>query len=160
MKRDQVREIGLFFLLGFMDEKVALAAASRCVARVKATQDSAGNRLANQVANKVSPVELIKICRDVWKSFRKQIPRNQPLTTPTDSWVLPPHLDIAIWARYQKDAADEDVMALLFSLVLGVSDLDLAEGFQTSVGTIRYRLGKGVRQLGLVVRAQRPEAVT
>lgn len=152
MKRDQVREIGLFFLLGFMDEKVALAAASRCVAKVKAAQDSA--------ANQVSTVELVKICRDAWKTFRKQIPRNQPLTTPTDSWVLPSDLDITIWARYQKDAADEDVMALLFSLVLGVSDQDLADGFQTSVGTIRYRLGKGVRQLGLVVRAQRPGVTT
>jgi hypothetical protein len=152
MKRDQVREIGLFFLMGFMDEKVALAAASRCVAKVKASQDSASTQL--------EAVEMIKICRDAWKTFRKQIPRNQPLTTPADSWVVPEDLDISIWARYQKDAADEDVMALLFSLVLGVSDQDLAEGFQTSVGTIRYRLGKGVRQLGLVVRTQPSRATT
>jgi hypothetical protein len=152
MKRDQVREIGLFFLMGFMDEKVALAAASRCVAKVKASQDSASTQL--------EAVEMIKICRDAWKTFRKQIPRNQPLTTPADSWVVPEDLDISIWARYQKDAADEDVMALLFSLVLGVSDQDLAEGFQTSVGTVRYRLGKGVRQLGLVVRTQPSRATT
>ena len=138
--------------MGFMDEKVALAAASRCVAKVKASQDSASTQL--------EAVEMIKICRDAWKTFRKQIPRNQPLTTPADSWVVPEDLDISIWARYQKDAADEDVMALLFSLVLGVSDQDLAEGFQTSVGTIRYRLGKGVRQLGLVVRTQPSRATT
>jgi len=152
MKRDQVREIGLFFLLGFMDEKVALAAASRCVAKVKVAQESSGLSFET--------VELIKVCREAWKTFRKQIPRNQPLTTPTDSWVLPPGLDISIWTRYQKDAADEDIMALLFSLVLGVSDQDLADGFQTSVGTIRYRLGKGVRQLGLVVRSQRTGGTT
>ena len=150
MKRDQVREIGLFFLLGFMDERVALAAASRCVAKVKVAQESSGTP--------VETVELIKVCREAWKAFRKQIPRNQPLTTPSDRWILPPDLDISIWTRYQKDAADEDIMALLFSLVLGVSDQDLADGFQTSVGTIRYRLGKGVRQLGLVVRSQRTGA--
>ncbi len=148
MKREQVREIGLFFLLGFMDEKVALAAASRCVARLKTLQEREDDAIA--------AVELIKTCRESWKSFRKHIPRNQPLATPTESWVIPVGLDISIWARYQKDAADEDIMALLFSLVLGLSDDDLAEGFQTSVGTIRYRLGKGVRQLGLVVRSQRP----
>lgn len=152
MKRDQVREIGLFFLLGFMDEKVAIAAASRCVAKVKVAQESSSLPFET--------VELIKVCREAWKTFRKQIPRNQPLTTPTDSWVLPPALDISIWTRYQKDAADEDIMALLFSLVLGVPDQDLADGFQTSVGTIRYRLGKGVRQLGLVVRSQRTGGTT
>jgi hypothetical protein len=152
MKRDQVREIGLFFLLGFMDEKVALAAASRCVAKVKVAQESSNIPFET--------VELIKVCRESWKTFRKQIPRNQPLETPTDSWVLPQTIDISIWTRYQKDAADEDIMALLFSLVLGVSDQDLADGFQTSVGTIRYRLGKGVRQLGLVVRSQRTGGTT
>jgi len=152
MKRDQVRDIGLFFLLGFMDEKVALAAASRCVAKVKVAQESSGRPFET--------VELIKVCREAWKTFRNQIPRNHPLTAPTDSWVLPPALDISIWTRYQKDSADEDIMALLFSLVLGVSDQDLADGFQTSVGTIRYRLGKGVRQLGLVVRSQRTGGTT
>lgn len=152
MNRDQVREVGLFFLLGFMDEKVALAAASRCVARIKVSHESSSSSFPT--------VELIRICRESWKTFRKQIPRNQPLSTPSDSWILPSDLDISIWTRYQKDAADEDVMALLFSLVLGVSDQDLADGFQTSVGTIRYRLGKGVRQLGLVVRSQRPGVAT
>lgn len=152
MKRNQVHEIGLFFLLGFMDEKVALAAASRCIAKMKAAQESSSGSFPT--------VELIRICQEAWKTFRKQIPRNQPLSTPTDSWVLPSDLDISIWTRYQKDAADEDVMALLFSLVLGVSDHDLAEGLQTSVGTIRYRLGKGVRQLGLVVRSQRTGKAT
>ncbi len=133
--------------MGFMDEKVALAAASRCVAKVKVAQESSDAPFET--------VQLIKVCREAWNVFRKQIPRNQPLTTPTESWLLPPELDISIWTRYQKDAADEDIMALLFSLVFGVSDQELADGFQTSVGTIRYRLGKGVRQLGLVVRAQR-----
>lgn len=151
MKREQVREIGLFFLLGFMDERVALAAAARSVARLKALYEGGGQ---------VTPGDFVKICRESWKAFRKQIPRNQPLTTPTTGWILPAGFDILIWTRYQKDAADEDVMAILFSLVLGISDDDLAEGFRTSVGTVRYRLGKGVRQLGLVVRSQKSGAST
>ena len=100
----------------------------------------------------VSIGAVIKVCRESWKAHRKLIPRNQVTEAPAGGWVVPAGLDLAVWARYQKDAPDEDIMAVLFSLVLGVSDDDLAEGFQTSTGTIRYRLGKGVRQLGLVAR--------
>lgn len=154
MKREQAREIGLFFLLGLMEERVALSAASRAIAQLKAGYSDLSRKEQDLV-----PVDaVIKACRESWKVHRKQIPRNQPTTTPETAWKIPSGLDISIWARYQKDAPDEDIMALLFSLVLKISDDELAEGFQTSIGTIRYRLGKGVRQLGLVARANRPSS--
>lgn len=141
MKREQAREIGLFFLLGLVDERVALSAAGRAIAQLKASEQ-----------DPIPVVSIIEVCRASWKTHRKHVPRNQPTYEPESSWTIPDGLDIEVWLRYQKDAPDEDIMALLFSLVMGFSDDDLAEGFQTSVGTIRYRLGKGVRQLGLVAR--------
>lgn len=147
MRQEQARDVGLFFLLGLMDEKVAMAAAGSAVAKVKATEKSTDDL--------VPAVQLIGICRQTWKTYRRMAPRNQPVEIPDAAWVVPSEIDIAIWARYQKDAPDEDVMTILFSLVLGFRDEDLAEGFHTSVGTIRYRLGKGIRQLGLVVRGQK-----
>lgn len=146
-EQSRVRDIGLFFLLGLMDERTALNAAGRVIAQLKAQH---GERF-----HLVPPAILIRACRAAWKAFRKGVPRNQPIEIPQTAWVFPvtpQAVDITAWGRYQKDASDDDVMALLFSHVLGFSDTDLAEGFQTSVGTIRYRLGKGVRQLGLVVR--------
>lgn len=156
MKREQAREIGLFFLLGFMEERVAIAAASRAIAQLKAEFSDGSSKESEQ--KRVPVNDIILACRSSWKSHRKQIPRNQVMETPETAWVVPSNLNIDVWSRYQKDAPDEDVMALLFSLVLGFSDDDLAEGFQTSVGTIRYRLGKGVRQLGLVARGNRASA--
>ncbi len=156
MRQEQARDIGLFFLLGLMDERVSLAAAGRAIAKIKATEKSPSDL--------VEPADLIRVCRESWKVHRRLIPRNQPVEAPTSAWVVPAEIDIAIWARYQKDAPDEDIMTILFSLILGFSDVDLADGFQTSTGTIRYRLGKGIRQLGLVVRGQKsalsPGAVT
>lgn len=150
MKREQAREIGLFFLLGLMEERVALSAASRAIAQLKAEFSELSRKDREREAVSIGAV--IKVCRESWKAHRKLIPRNQLSEAPTGGWVVPAGLDLEVWARYQKDAPDEDIMAVLFSLVLGVSDEDLAEGFQTSTGTIRYRLGKGVRQLGLVAR--------
>ncbi len=67
-------------------------------------------------------------------------------------WCERTSVDLQTWRRFQKDASDEDLMTLLLSIVLSVSDAELADGFETSIGTIRYRLGRGVRQLGLVAR--------
>lgn len=150
MKREQARAIGLFFLLGFMEEQVALSAAGRAIAQLKAEFPNISRK--DRETESVPIGALIKVCRDSWKHYRRQTPRNQPTTSPEAAWEIPSGLDLSIWARYQKDAPDEDVMALLFSLVLEITDEELAEGFQTSIGTIRYRLGKGVRQLGLVAR--------
>ncbi len=153
MKREQARAIGLFFLLGLMEERVALSAASHAIAQLKAEFSELSRKDREREA--VSVEAVIKVCRASWKTYRKLIPRNQATVAPVDAWTVPANIDLAVWARYQKDAPDEDIMAVLFSLVLGMSDKDLAEGFQTSVGTIRYRLGKGVRQLGLVARGSR-----
>ena len=150
MDRSRVREIGLFFLLGLMEEKAAMAAASRAVAQLKSQ--------FGESSKPIAPVEVIRACRAAWKVYRKQrqqIPRNQAHNRQTDrsqSWSMPESFDLSAWSRYQKDAPDEDTMAILFTYIFSFSDSDLAEGFQTSIGTIRYRLGKGVRQLGLVVR--------
>ena len=150
MKKEQARDIGLFFLLGFMEEHVALSAASRAIAQLKAEYPNISRKDRDTEAVPIGA--LIKVCRESWKHFRRQTPRNQAATTSIGAWVAPSNLDLNIWCRYQKDAHDDEVMALLFSLVLGISDENLAEGFQTSTGTIRYRLGKGVRQLGLAAR--------
>lgn len=158
MKREQARAIGLFFLLGLMEERVALSAAARAIAQLKAEYSEISRRDREQ--NLVPVDAVIKACHDSWKVHRKQIPRNQPSTPPEAAWKIPPNLDLATWARYQRDAPDEDVMTLLFSLVLGITDEELSDGFQTSIGTIRYRLGKGVRQLGLVARPRKPDEKT
>lgn len=150
LNREQAREIGLFFLLGFMEERIALSAASRAIAQLKAEFSEISRKDREPGAVAIGAV--IRVCRESWKVYRKQIPRNQASNPPENTWIIPEHVDLTTWARYQKDAPDEDIMTVLFSLVLGVRDEDLAEGFQTSMGTIRYRLGKGVRQLGLIAR--------
>lgn len=150
MKREQARQIGLFFLLGLKEERIALSAAGRAIAQLKAEFSEISRKDREQQT--VAASAIIRVCRQSWKVHRKQIPRNRIGAAPEEAWVVPDNVDLTVWMRYQKDAPDEDIMTVLFSLVLGISDDDLAEGFQTSVGTIRYRLGKGVRQLGLIAR--------
>lgn len=146
MKRDQIRCIGLFFLLGLMDEAVALNAAQRALAKLKArfpeTSDSTGTAFPS--------VALVEVCLSVWNTAHKHAS-----ATDADFSVcsLPPEINLDVWRRFQRDASEDEIMTILFSTVLGISDADLAAGMKTTVGTIRYRLGKGIRQLGLVARS-------
>lgn len=150
MKKEQSRAIGLFFFLGFMDERLALSAASRVIAKLKA-DFSESSRKGPEPSLLPTPA-VIAACLESWKVHRRQRPRGPQGVDPDISWCRPKAVNLESWSRYQSDASDEDLMTLLFSIVLSVSDEELAEGFQTSVGTIRYRLGRGVRQLGLVAR--------
>lgn len=150
MKKEQSRAIGLFFFLGFMDERLALSAASRVVARLKAEFPDISRKNTEPEMLPVSAV--IAGCLESWKVHRHQRSRSQAPGEVDVSWCQPSSIDLEAWSRFQADASDEDLMTLLFSIVLSVSDEELAEGFRTSVGTIRYRLGRGVRQLGLVAR--------
>jgi DNA-directed RNA polymerase specialized sigma24 family protein len=144
-----VRRTALFFLFSLMDEKAALLAAQRAVATAKAQQ-------ALGAENQSFPrVALIRILRKTFEQQRKQQPRNQPTTPPSEAWVLPSDLaDIKPWQKFQKDAADGEIMAVILSRVLGMTDHEIAEGLNISLGTARYRIGKGMRHLGSCLRAR------
>lgn len=151
MRKEQSRAIGLFFFLGFMDERLALSAASRVIAKLKAEYSDP----QNEDLDNIPAPAVIAACRESWKSFRRHSTIRQRGGSSLGeelTWCRSPKIDLEIWAKYQQDAPDDDLMTLLFSTVLGVTDAEMAEGFETSVGTIRYRLGKGVLQLGLVAR--------
>lgn len=151
----------MFFLLGLMEERIALAAAQKTVAQLKASFPETA--IKGRQSATVPTVDLVRACRASWKAYSQQAYdaiSNPSAASPAASWVVPADIDIAVWSRFQKEAPEDEVAAILFSLVLGVSDDDLAQGFETSVGTIRYRLGKGIRQLGLASRGQGKKATS
>ena len=143
---EQVRWIGLFFLFSFMDEKTALLATHRTVAHLKATV--AADREAEEGKTVITRDVLIKTLRKMFDQHRRLLPRNRPTTQPESVWRLPDHFDIAAWSKFQKDSSDGEVVAVVLSRVLRFTDDEIAEGMNLSLGTVRYRLGKAIRQLG------------
>lgn len=137
-----VHDIGLIFLLGFQDEKLAMSAASHAIATLK----SRGIPLDGELFDRSLSVETIKICRRAWQTHFVN-------SNASESWVLPSRLkefkNVSAWGKFQKATAPDELMTLLFSAVAGVADEDLAAGLEISVGTIRYRIGRAVRMLGL-----------
>jgi DNA-directed RNA polymerase specialized sigma24 family protein len=149
---DLVRGIALFFLFSLMDEKAALLAAQKVVATLKAQQKP---REKSDSSESASRVALIKILRKTFEQQRKLQPRNRPTAPPSEAWVLPPELaDVKPWQKFQKDAADVEIVAVVLSRILGMTDHEIAEGLNISLGTARYRVGKGMRHLGSSLRAR------
>ena len=147
---EQVRWIALFFLFSLLDEKTALMAAETAAAQVKALPLPTGP-LIDESARRVS---LIAILRKVFETNRKALARNRPLTLSTTVWTLPEGIDLRGWSKFQKDSSDGEVMAVILSKLLGFTDYEIADGLHISVGTARYRIGKGMRQLGTSLRGR------
>jgi len=145
---EQVRRIALFFLFSLMDEKIALQAAHRTVAQLKAQTSM------NQPAapSSMSDVDLIRILRKHHGHYQKLLPRNRPTGVPVGAWSLPEGLDLSAWIKFQKDALEHETVAIVLSRILGYPEETIAEGLNITLGTARYRIGKGVRQLGMVAR--------
>lgn len=145
---EQVRGIALFFLFTLMDEKIALHAAQKTVSQLKASANRRGRS-----AEVDSPL----LVRALWACLQQQkklLARTKELTSPEPQLVFPDGVDFSVWTKFHRDTGESEVIAVVLSKILKVSDQDIADGLNTSLGTVRYRIGKGIRQLGLAARAR------
>jgi DNA-directed RNA polymerase specialized sigma24 family protein len=53
--------------------------------------------------------------------------------------------------KFHRSASDEEIVAASLSKLLGFAEQDIAVGLNVSIGTVRYRIGKAVRQIGAAV---------
>jgi hypothetical protein len=143
MTDDQVRRIALFFLFTLMDERVAMHAAQKAVAHLKATSGP-----------NAEGATVIQTLRRLHDQHRKLLPRSRPVQIPVGTLTLPDGADFAPWIKFQKEGSDQEIVAVVLSKILSYADEDIADGLGVSLGTARYRIGKGVRQLGLSVKAK------
>jgi hypothetical protein len=65
-----------------------------------------------------------------------------------DGFLIPSSLDLGIWSSFLTTAHPEECEAVLLSRILKFSDVEIASGIGVSEGTIRYRVGRGLRHLG------------
>lgn len=139
----QAREVALFFLLSLVDQKVALQAAHKAVAQIKA--------LAPVGSNEVSRIEVAGVLKRGFEQHRKLLPRNQPTEMSDTTLVFPEGTDFATWQKFYLQASDAEITSVILVKILGFTEEEVAESFNVSLGTVKYRVAKGVRQLSTVV---------
>lgn len=62
--------------------------------------------------------------------------------------ALPPDFDLTAWSHFMTTGNPVEVDAVLFSKILGFSDDEIASALKVTLGTVRYRVGRGLRHLG------------
>jgi len=137
-----LRHFALFFFFAFLDERLAMEVADRAVTSYRSKTKSLDQNSTE--ARKI----LIKICAELWKSNKKRIVHGRPSSQLNDFGHLPAGADQTAWVRFHKDAAEEELLAILFSQVLGLPAQDISEALKISTGTLRHRIGRGIRMLG------------
>ncbi|MGZ3723425.1 MAG: sigma-70 region 4 domain-containing protein [Bdellovibrionales bacterium] len=126
-----------FFFLSF-DEQISFSASLKVLADLKA-----GNRLDSD--HRSHWVQTLH----KWKPKLKKIRGRAWSDSPTvPGFILPKDLEVASWVSFMAAADAELVEAVLLSRVLGFSDEEISQGLDVTEGTVRYRVGRGLRHLG------------
>jgi hypothetical protein len=140
---DLAQEVALFYLLSLMDEKLALSAAHKSIAQLKAIKP-----LENGTHDRV---EVARVLRKGFDAHRKMLSRNRPTEMGDQVLTFPGGTDFSTWQKFYRASSDGEITAVVLTRILGFSEVEVAEGFNVSAGTMKYRVAKGIRQLGSVL---------
>ena len=133
-----VETVSKYFFFSALDERVSFSASLRVLSEIKAK-----NWLADE--HRARWVEILT----KWKPRLKTIKPRAWTVTPTDrGFILPGSVDVSLWASFQSSVNPSEVEAVLLSQVLAFTDDEIADGLGVTVGTVRYRVGRGLRHLG------------
>ena len=133
-----IRSVALFFYLNLLDSKLAFGASQRALMNWRELSRN----------GKPSYSELISMVHQVLPKAGRFRLENLPQET---SWKMSDQVDLAPWIEFQKRSEQKEFWAVLWSQVVGVPEAEIAEAFEVSEGTIRYRINRGLRTLGAVI---------
>ncbi len=139
---EQARDIALFFLLSLLDQKQALAAAHKTIAQLK------GMKAGHQTHTRV---QIARVLSKAFDAQRKMLSRNRPTEMSDAAIQFPAGTDLPTWQKFHRQSSDGEITAVILTQLLGFSEDEAAEGFNVSTGTMKYRVAKGMRQMGAVL---------
>lgn len=144
MNESDVRAIALFFYFAFLDDRRAIEASTHalamCQEKLNRNQDLRHN------------VAIVASTQNIWNRYKVKMIRGKPNTSVESGWLIPSGVDLGPWREFQKNSAQDELLTVIWSKVLKISDQDISEGLGITQGTIRYRLGRALRKLGTVTQ--------
>lgn len=138
-----IESVAKYFFFTALDERVSFSASLKVLSELKAKGwlDSEHRARWVEVLTKWKP-RLRSIAPRAWS----EVPSDK-------GFIFPRNFDLSLWISFQSAADPIEVEAVLLSKVLGFTDEEIAAGLGTTVGTVRYRVGRGLRHLGAYVES-------
>lgn len=142
LKEAQIKSVALFFFFAFQNESLAKQATVKVLRMCKKrlTKDK-------MAEDNFAPV-IIHNSHLIWKKFSKRKNQPQNALNYEAGWLVPEGVDIGLWKQFHKDADPDEFLAVIWSRILKFTDEEIAEGMAVTVGTVRHRVGRGLRLLG------------
>lgn len=140
ISQSEVRSLALFFFFACLDEFRAKEMAS------KVSDDFEKNIKKTPSVDR--ELLLIRLTTNAWTAYRDKLPRGRFRFSPDSGWKLPANLDLSHWKEFQKNAPEDELVAVIWVKILGFSEHKISQAVGLTEGTIRYRLGRGLRKLG------------
>lgn len=139
MSDSDLRAIALFFFFSTLDDNFALNCASEahsiCVKKLQKNPH-------------LNPrITLVAACLECWNKYKNKITRGKPQYSNDSGWMLPKNLNLSSWNEFQKKATEEELLALITSKILNISDEEISIGMGVSIGTLRFRVARGLKKL-------------
>ncbi len=103
-------------------------------------------KIANPTRDHVQAV-IVHLTRRYYEAHRRSIGRGHSMISFEGGWLLP-DLDLSAWKQFQKESGENELLAVIWSKLLCFSDAAISEGLGVTGGTVRYRVGNGLRALG------------
>ncbi len=140
MSESDVKAIALFFYFAFLDDRRAMEASTLAITICK-EKKSRNPSLRSNIA-------IVAATQTIWSKYKMRVVRGRPNTSVESGWLIPSGIDLGPWREFQKNASQDELLTVIWSKILNVTDEDISEGLGITQGTIRYRLGRALRKLG------------
>lgn len=136
METSVVDTVAKYFYFFCLDEQVSFTASLKALSELRATGGLNDRSRWIQTLRKWRP-RLKQLRGRAWPDFSNQ-----------RGFAFSQDFDMGAWTNFVNTGEPSEVEAVLLSQILGFRDGEIAMGLGCTVGTVRYRVGRGLRQLG------------
>jgi hypothetical protein len=138
----QIQSVALFFVLAFLDERLAVRATLKTVTDLRRLSEKRGAQ------ESLSEKQIVSQTFSNWKHFKRyQEGTSNPLLGGS-MWTVAKGFDIGPWRQFRKESIENEYLVVLWHQVLGLSTEAISEALGVPDGTIRYRMSNGLKKLG------------
>jgi hypothetical protein len=133
--KSAVRPLSLFFFFSLMNETKSIHFTIKTIEKLKKLKP--GTNLT---------VMMIKIATDF---FSKNENTEVYITKNVgEFWILPKDLELGPWKEFHKKISKNELVSLLWGLVIKMPESDILTALNISQGTHRFRVSSALKKLG------------
>ena len=138
----QIRSVALFYFFAVLDDTLARQATIKTVRKLQ-------SRLLKQgIEDSKLKATIVSYTNQYWEVLKKQKRKGHSSISYEAGWLLSGSIDMGIWKQFAKEAEDDEFLAIIWSLILKFTDEEVSEGVGVTEGTVRHRVGRGLKLLG------------